>query len=165
MNGPMHSATVRALMRTAQWSLDDSRAAHADAQAAFETAEHEWQKAGEGLEAAGHCIREVLNRQTFDIAGLQCAYSHQAFMRGRLDEKSRLRTESCRRVEETRQQLKAAQSRLQLYERLLERRRQMHHRVDLQRSQRELDDLGVASLARGFPMLSNSSTQELDHGA
>ena len=162
MSGFALSTTLRALIRTAKWAVDDSRQAHAETQAVLATAQGQSEAAAAALENAENKIRAAM-ASTMEVNTLQGAYLHRTVLQVELEEKRRLLHSANQRADETLQQLRAAQARLKLYERLLERRSGAQRRLDLQHRQREADDLGVTSRSQRTSIY-DSNTQELGYG-
>ena len=144
MNTPKHAtATLSALIRTAEWSVDGAREHHRAAVQEHAARKSEHDAAKTSAEQAEQFTRELMGRSGFSPQMLIVATMNQASMNAHVERTVQMLNESDQRLNQAHRQLVQARTTLQLYERIRERRATLDGQEAARRAQREQDDAGV----------------------
>ena len=136
-------AAMAALIRTAEWAVDNARDAHHAAKQAQVASELEYKLTMTSADNARRLTRELLGRSTFSAAMLSVATVNQAVVRDDAERAALVLRDDEQRLSDAYQELKQAGVTLRLYERLRDRNATLQQQDNRRRAQRDQDDAGA----------------------
>lgn len=161
MSGELSSmATMYALVRTAEWAVEDARAIHRAATLDHATHESAHELSKIAAEQALEFTRELMSRSAFGVDMMRLAALNQVVVNEAVEKAAQVLNEKQRRLTDAHQQLMQTRVTLELYERLYERRMVLRQQESRRLAQRDQDDAGATLKIYE----SSSSTQLIEQG-
>lgn len=143
MNRSSTSGPLKALIRTAEWSVDVAQVCYGEALRMGEQSQQALDKAQHDLESSHDRLRQLLSTEILDTSMLQYQQLQIMHYQTQLTVCDQQHLENMQRVEMTHQELLRAKLDAETFLRLKKRRELEEERVEKQKTQWRADESGV----------------------